>query len=77
MSENTSKNLSVSKPQLDKALASLPECAEYMGVSEASVRRWIRDGKLPALRIGGKLIRVRVSDLEALCVPVPHVGGVR
>jgi excisionase family DNA binding protein len=30
---------------------SLPETARVLGVSEKTVRRWIRDGKLPATRL--------------------------
>jgi len=43
------------------------EVAELLKVSEATVRRWIRDGELRAIEIG-KGWRIADSDLEAfLC----------
>ena len=52
-------------------LLSLPETARLLRVSEDTVRRWIKDKKLPAQRIGtwphGRL-RIRRTDAEALLV---------
>jgi excisionase family DNA binding protein len=35
------------------------DVARVCGVTERTVRRWLREGRLPAIRVGG---RVRVSD---------------
>jgi excisionase family DNA binding protein len=35
------------------------EVAIACGVTERTVRRWLRDGRLPALRVGG---RIRIPD---------------
>lgn len=43
-------------------LYSIKETAEYLGVSEKTVRRWIEHGGLPIHRIG-RLIRISEADL--------------
>lgn len=42
----------------------LEEVAEYLRVHLTTVRRWCRDGQLPALRVG-RTVRVRRADLDA------------
>jgi excisionase family DNA binding protein len=48
----------------------VPQAAERKGVSAKTIRRWIADGTLPAYRVGQKLIRIRVADLDALGTPL-------
>ncbi|HIC88501.1 MAG TPA: DNA-binding protein [Anaerolineae bacterium] len=46
------------------------EAAEYLRVSDSTVRRYVREGLLPAARLPDKRgIRVRRSDLETLLSP--------
>ncbi len=40
------------------------EVKEILKVSLFTVQKWIREGKLPAVRLG-KLYRIRESDLKA------------
>ena len=55
---------------------SLGQAATYLGYTERFVRNKIRDGALPAYRTkGSRSLRVRVSDLDELLVPVPTAGG--
>ena len=42
------------------------EAAEYLRVSLKSLRRLVREGKLPEVRLGPRLPRYRVRDLDAL-----------
>ncbi|WP_370644364.1 helix-turn-helix domain-containing protein [Nesterenkonia sp. LB17] len=51
-------------------VATVDQTAEMLGVSTRSVRRWIDDGSLPAFRIHGHLLRIKVADIEALLEPV-------
>jgi excisionase family DNA binding protein len=51
-------------------LIGLPEAAERCGVHYRTIRRWIADGKLPAVRVGPKLLKVNASDLERILSPV-------
>ncbi|HKC19604.1 MAG TPA: helix-turn-helix domain-containing protein, partial [Candidatus Dormibacteraeota bacterium] len=46
-------------------MLSTREVAERLGVSEASVRRWSDDGRLPVQRVGKRRERrFRLSDVE-------------
>lgn len=45
---------------------SLAEGAARKGVSVKTVRRWITEGRLPAERLGPRLIRIKVTDLDAV-----------
>ena len=50
---------------------SLQQAALAYGVSVDTLRRRIAAGKLPASRLGERLIRVRVEDLDRLFRPIP------
>lgn len=52
---------------------SLQQAALIYGVSVDTLRRRIATGVLPASRIGARLIRVRISDLDRVCRPIPVV----
>jgi excisionase family DNA binding protein len=45
-------------------LLSLRQAADYLGVSYWTVRNWVESGKLSAIRLGPKLIRIERSDLD-------------
>ncbi|MBD8218109.1 excisionase family DNA-binding protein [Microbacterium sp. CFBP 13617] len=49
---------------------SVAGAAELLGVSVDTIRRRIADGTLPAERIGPRLIRIRIADLDALGRPI-------
>ncbi|OBY30479.1 hypothetical protein ACT18_17700 [Mycolicibacter kumamotonensis] len=56
------------EPLID-SLAKMPntkQAAELLGVSEATLRKWVRDGMIPAVRIGKKLLRFDPKDLAAV-----------
>ncbi len=51
------------------ALLTLRETAERMRVSERTVYRWVKDGRLTALSTpGGRLLRFRATDVDAALV---------
>jgi excisionase family DNA binding protein len=52
-------------PIVSERLLTAPEVAAYCAVSLRTVRRWIDDGKLPALQLG-RAIRIDGGDLERL-----------
>jgi excisionase family DNA binding protein len=46
-------------------LLTVAAVAEMLQVSERTVRRWIRNGLLPYVRLGLRVIRVREEDVRA------------
>ena len=53
----------------------LAGASEYLDCSPRTVRRMIAIGVLPAYRVGGRLLRVRLADLDAATRRIPTVGG--
>jgi excisionase family DNA binding protein len=52
------------------------DSAEYLGVTERTIRNYIARGLLPASRVhGSRLVRIRKSDLDAMLRPIPTAGG--
>ena len=45
------------------------EVARYLKVNIRSVYYWTWDGRLPAVRIGRNVIRIRKGDVDALLTP--------
>ena len=43
----------------------IEEVANILKVNPESVRRWVRAKKLPAIKLGGKYIRVSAIDLDS------------
>ena len=48
----------------DSNALSLEEASQYIGVSQAALRTWKRDGKGPVFFRAGKLLRFRKCDLD-------------
>ena len=46
------------------------EAAPYLRVSVWTLRRWIRNGAFPAVRLPGGFYRIRRDDLERFLQPV-------
>jgi excisionase family DNA binding protein len=46
------------------------EAAEELRVTERFIRKVIATGDLRAVKVGGRLVRIRRDDLEALLRPV-------
>lgn len=54
-----------SVPQSQLWLSPL-QAGERLGVSERLIRDWIAGGRLKAKRLGPRMLRVSVSDVDAL-----------
>jgi excisionase family DNA binding protein len=48
----------------------IPEAARLLGVDAQTIRKFIADGRLPAYRVGDRLIRLNRADVEAMLVPI-------
>ena len=51
-------------------LIGLQQAADRCGVSYRTVRRWVADGRLNAVRVGPRLLKVNPEHVEALLQPV-------
>ena len=58
-------------------LLSVSEVAEHLGCRKETIRRYILDGRLPALQIVGGFYRVREEDIEKLLQPVGASSGAK
>ncbi len=52
-------------------LASIAEAAQYAGCNARTIRRRIADGTLTGYRMGPRLVRVDLNDVDALLRPIP------
>ena len=50
-------------------LIGLQEAADYCDVSYRTVRRWIAAGRINAVRVGPRLLKVDAAELDAFLVP--------
>jgi excisionase family DNA binding protein len=57
---------------VEQVYIGIPESAVYLGVAEKTIRRLIRDAKLPAYRLGNRVIKIKIEDLETV---LTRVGG--
>lgn len=58
-------------PRVEPQWVSLREAAKIYAISTYTLRRRIASGDLPAVKLGYKLIRVRISDLDRLFPAIP------
>ena len=54
---------------------SYPEAAEVTTLSVRSLKRLTQAGKLRCYVVGGKVLRLKASDVEALIVPADECRG--
>lgn len=50
----------------DQPFLSIPEVAVAFDVSESSVRRWVKSGRLKAIRLPSGRRRIRREDVESV-----------
>jgi excisionase family DNA binding protein len=53
----------------DDRLVSIATAADYLGVTTKTVRNMILDGRLPARTLGVRVVRIRLSDIDAAHSP--------
>ncbi|MDQ1306118.1 MAG: hypothetical protein QG671_1950 [Actinomycetota bacterium] len=51
-------------------LIGLQEAADRCGVCYRTIRRYVASGRLNAVRVGPRLLKVNAADVEALKLPV-------
>lgn len=57
----------------------LGNAAEYLSVTERTIRNYIARGDLTGYRVGSRAIRIDQRELESLLTPIPaaNAGGRR
>ena len=50
---------------MDESYLTVQQIAQALSLNRQTVYNWIDDGKLPALQVGPRRVRVRQSDLDA------------
>lgn len=50
---------------------SVNEASEFMGVTPRAVRKWIKEGKIEAFKVGGYSVRIKRSFIENFVKKVP------
>lgn len=58
-----------------RRLASINQAAEYAAVSTKTIRRRIADGTLTGYRMGSRIIRVDLDELDSLLREIPTTDG--
>lgn len=56
-------------------LISISQLSEENGLHENTIRGYIRNGQLPAVMVGPRLVRVRRSDFDAFLSPYSPSTG--
>lgn len=67
--------LSAPPPAAARQMRSIAAAADIAGVHPRTIRRRIADGTLTGYRMGPRLIRVDVTELDAMLRPIPTAAG--
>jgi len=60
-----------------KPLMTLEDCAELLQVKPEQIRRWIKLGRFPAVRIGKQTLRVDPDDFDTFIAGAKQHAGER
>jgi excisionase family DNA binding protein len=45
------------------------EAADYLNVAPLTIKKMLRDGRLPGYKLGPRVVRIRLSDIESALQP--------
>lgn len=51
------------------------DAADYLSVTERTIRNYIARGELTGFRVGSRAIRIDQRELENLLTPIPTMAG--
>jgi len=60
--------------ETQRAYVGIPEAATYLDVAPKTVRALIAARKLPAYRLGNRVLKVKLADLDGVLTPL-HGGA--
>jgi excisionase family DNA binding protein len=49
---------------VDESLLTLQEAADKLGISKVTLWRWIKDGKLTAVKLSRRIVYVRKDEID-------------
>ena len=61
--------MALPSPQSEDDLLTKAEAAKLLRVSPVTISRWLKQGRLPAYRLGPRAVRIRRADVQALLRP--------
>ncbi|MQA85615.1 MAG: hypothetical protein GEV03_13550 [Streptosporangiales bacterium] len=64
----------MARVQRPRRLTSVDNAAHYADVSSRTIRRYIADGRLTGYRVGPRLIKVDLDELDRIARPIPTAG---
>jgi excisionase family DNA binding protein len=62
-------------PQSPRRWVSLSVAADHLAVSQKTLRRMIAAGHVRGYRVGSRLVRVDLNELDAMASPIPTGGA--
>ena len=57
------------KETLPARYVTIVQAAEYIGVTDRTIRQMIADGRLTGYRSGSRLVRLRIDEIDAAMQP--------
>jgi excisionase family DNA binding protein len=51
---------------MDSELLTVPEAAELLRLKPSTIRAWVSQRRIPYVKLGGRLVRIRRSDAQAI-----------
>ena len=51
------------RPEMEERLLTIDDIAEFLQVNPMTIYAWVRDGKIPAFKIG-KVLRFKKSEID-------------
>lgn len=58
-----------------RRLVGINNAAEYADVCSKTIRRWIAAGHVPGYRVGPRLLKVDLNEIDAMLRPISSSGG--
>jgi excisionase family DNA binding protein len=55
---------------MKKTYMSPPEAGDYLGVTTRTIRQMVVDGRLQAYKLGAKVVRLKVDEIDAAMQPL-------
>jgi excisionase family DNA binding protein len=73
---NTPRTPAAEREHPARRLASIETAAAYVDTSPRTIRNYISAGALTGYRLGPRLIRVDLGEIDEMLQRIPTVGGV-